>query len=114
MSRNVVRELLARLARARRTTACIQVWGANTDVGKTLVSVGLVREVLRRAGGDDLGDPGFSRSPAEQTPSRGEHRALYLKPMQTGYPADSDERKVRRTEERSCSPAHLLICSFAP
>ena len=40
-------------------------------MGKTLVSVGLVREALRRSA-----------------------LAAYLKPMQTGYPVDSDERKV--------------------
>ena len=51
MARNVVRELLARFVHLRRTTPCIQMWGANTDVGKTLMSVGLVGEVLRRAGG---------------------------------------------------------------
>ncbi len=89
MARNVVRELLARFVHLRRTTPCIQMWGANTDVGKTLMSVGLVGEVLRRAGGRgrsnrDNGDNGDNG-----------HRALYLKPMQTGYPVDSDARKVR-------------------
>lgn len=41
----------------------IQLYGANTDVGKTLVSVGLVREALKRR--------------------EGAHGVLYLKPMQT-------------------------------
>eukprot|EP00873_Tetraselmis_striata_P013035 jgi/Tetstr1/433299/TSEL_022586.t1 len=47
------------------------IWGANTDVGKTLVSVGLAAAVERAQG--DL---------------------LYLKPVQTGYPGDSDARLV--------------------
>ena len=84
---NVVRELLAGLVRARRTMPCIQLWGANTDVGKTLVSLGLVREVLRR--GLEVANATGSAASHEES-----FRALYLKPMQTGYPTDSDERKV--------------------
>ncbi|XP_038878691.1 bifunctional dethiobiotin synthetase/7,8-diamino-pelargonic acid aminotransferase, mitochondrial [Benincasa hispida] len=49
------------------------VWGSNTSVGKTLVSAGLVSSFL-------LSD----------TPSH----FLYLKPIQTGFPADSDSRFV--------------------
>jgi dethiobiotin synthetase/adenosylmethionine--8-amino-7-oxononanoate aminotransferase len=67
-----LRELLQRLGADRRRRV-LTLWGANTDVGKTLVSVGLVRESIRR------GVP-----------------TTYLKPMQTGYPEDSDERKVAR------------------
>ena len=47
------------------------VWGTNTDVGKTLVSAGLAR-VAR-----DRGAP-----------------TLFLKPVQTGFPQDSDARFV--------------------
>jgi len=53
-----LRELLASLQTS--ATRVVQLYGANTDVGKTLVSVGLVREALRRGGG-----------------------TAYLKPMQT-------------------------------
>lgn len=47
------------------------VWGSGTGVGKTLVSAGLLAAARRRG-----------------TPS------LYLKPVQTGFPADSDGRLV--------------------
>eukprot|EP00621_Florenciella_sp_RCC1693_P006033 CAMPEP_0182536668 /NCGR_PEP_ID=MMETSP1323-20130603/20553_1 /TAXON_ID=236787 /ORGANISM="Florenciella parvula, Strain RCC1693" /LENGTH=98 /DNA_ID=CAMNT_0024746937 /DNA_START=50 /DNA_END=343 /DNA_ORIENTATION=+ len=46
------------------------VWGANTDVGKTLISAGMCR-----------------------TAGAG---TRYLKPAQTGYPPDSDAETVRR------------------
>ena len=46
------------------------VWGANTGVGKTLVSAGLMRAAAARAA------------------------SLYLKPVQTGAPDDSDGRHV--------------------
>lgn len=46
------------------------IWGANTGVGKTLVSAGLMRAAAARA------------------------HALYLKPVQTGCPEDSDGRHV--------------------
>lgn len=48
------------------------IWGSNTGVGKTLVSAGLGRAVQRRAG----------------------LSALYLKPVQTGFPVDADGRLV--------------------
>ncbi|KAL6774602.1 BIO1 [Auxenochlorella protothecoides x Auxenochlorella symbiontica] len=50
-------------------TLCI--WGANTGVGKTLVSAGLAAAVTRAEGS-----------------------LLYLKPLQTGFPTDSDARTV--------------------
>ena len=46
------------------------IWGANTGVGKTLVSAGLLRAAARST------------------------LAFYLKPVQTGAPADSDGRHV--------------------
>ncbi len=49
------------------------LWGSNTGVGKTVVSAGLVA-AARRAG----------------------LRASYLKPVQTGFPADSDGAFVAR------------------
>lgn len=61
-----LRELLASLQTS--TTRVVQLYGANTDVGKTLVSVGLVREALRRGGGGGSGGGGGT---------------VYLKPMQT-------------------------------
>ena len=47
------------------------LWGANTDVGKTLVSAAISAAILRT-----------------QT------QLLYLKPVQTGFPRDSDARRV--------------------
>lgn len=49
------------------------VWGSNTSVGKTLVSAGLASSFL------------LSDSPSH---------FLYLKPIQTGFPSDSDSRFV--------------------
>ncbi|KAF3325804.1 hypothetical protein FCM35_KLT08884 [Carex littledalei] len=49
------------------------IWGANTGVGKTLVSTGLSISVLSSL-----------------------QSLLYLKPLQTGYPLDSDSRFVFR------------------
>ena len=54
-------------------TASFVIWGANTGVGKTLVSGGLA-QAARRAG----------------TPT------LFLKPVQTGFPEDSDAEFVAR------------------
>ncbi|KAI0563165.1 Dethiobiotin synthase [Gracilaria domingensis] len=48
----------------------LQIWGANTGVGKTVFSAGLLRVA---------GSP-----------------SLYLKPVQTGYPTDDDSGAVRR------------------
>uniref|UniRef100_A0A0D9X5S6 Dethiobiotin synthase n=1 Tax=Leersia perrieri TaxID=77586 RepID=A0A0D9X5S6_9ORYZ len=88
-----LRRLLLRPSRRRRhhstttttatTTASPQslssptfaVFGANTGVGKTLVSAGLVASLLS--------------SPSPSTVS-------YLKPLQTGFPSDSDSRFVFR------------------
>ncbi|RLM60573.1 bifunctional dethiobiotin synthetase/7,8-diamino-pelargonic acid aminotransferase, mitochondrial [Panicum miliaceum] len=63
------------------------VFGANTGVGKTLVSAGLAAALLS------------SRSPSVSAVS-------YLKPLQTGYPADSDARFVF-----SRTPAQLRASS---
>ncbi|XP_078433990.1 adenosylmethionine-8-amino-7-oxononanoate transaminase isoform X2 [Wolffia australiana] len=57
------------------------IWGANTGVGKTLVSAGLAASVLCD-----------SQSSAKPIPSQ----FLYLKPVQTGFPRDSDSRFVHR------------------
>ncbi|XP_042440565.1 bifunctional dethiobiotin synthetase/7,8-diamino-pelargonic acid aminotransferase, mitochondrial-like [Zingiber officinale] len=53
------------------------VWGSNTGVGKTLVSAGLAASVLSQS-------------------SYGPSSFLYLKPVQTGFPVDSDSRFVSR------------------
>ncbi|KAL2653202.1 hypothetical protein R1flu_021330 [Riccia fluitans] len=57
------------------------IWGSNTGVGKTLLSAGLVGSIL----------------------SSSEERSrdvLYLKPVQTGFPKDSDSRFVFREVSR--------------
>ncbi|EFJ25518.1 hypothetical protein SELMODRAFT_413615 [Selaginella moellendorffii] len=51
------------------------VWGCNTDVGKTLVSTGMAAALL---------SPGKSQK----------SHVLYVKPVQTGFPDDSDARSV--------------------
>ncbi|KAK1391594.1 hypothetical protein POM88_010650 [Heracleum sosnowskyi] len=53
------------------------VWGSNTSVGKTLVSAGLAASFL---------------SPNSTSP----FKFIYLKPVQTGFPSDSDSRFVFR------------------
>ncbi|GBG80321.1 hypothetical protein CBR_g30689 [Chara braunii] len=61
------------------TSPAYMVWGATTDVGKTVVSGGLAAAALR------------SRSPSA---SAAERHVTYVKPVQTGFPADSDSRAV--------------------
>ncbi|KAJ3693384.1 hypothetical protein LUZ60_008864 [Juncus effusus] len=63
------------------------IWGANTGVGKTLVSAGLSISVLCSA------------------PRRSS--LLYLKPLQTGYPLDSDSRYVFRRVCNHCLNNHV-------
>ena len=58
------------------------IWGSNTCVGKTLVSAGLMAAARRRA-----------------------CPALYLKPVQTGFPNDADGGLVARLSDRMV--AHL-------
>ncbi|GAB2220078.1 hypothetical protein Drorol1_Dr00007721 [Drosera rotundifolia] len=53
------------------------IWGSNTGVGKTLVSAGLASSLL---------------ATSFPLPSK----FLYLKPVQTGFPSDSDSRFVHR------------------
>jgi dethiobiotin synthetase len=61
------------------TRPAFQVFAANTDTGKTAVTAGLVQAALRRR-----------------------RDTLYLKPLQTGYPTDSDARCVRaHTHQRT-------------
>ncbi|KAF8392915.1 hypothetical protein HHK36_021155 [Tetracentron sinense] len=55
------------------------VWGSNTGVGKTLVSTGLAASVLSP-----------SSTPSSPT------QFIYIKPVQTGFPADSDSHFVYR------------------
>ncbi|KAK9811108.1 hypothetical protein WJX73_003299 [Symbiochloris irregularis] len=55
------------------SVASYLIWGANTDVGKTVVSGGLVSAALQA--GDRVG---------------------YIKPVQTGFPTDSDARTLAR------------------
>ena len=56
-----------------------QVFAANTGLGKTLLSAGLLHSAAAAA--------------ADRTAA---YRLLYLKPIQTGYPDDSDSRFVSR------------------
>ncbi|CAL5007268.1 unnamed protein product [Urochloa decumbens] len=72
------------------STPTFAVFGANTGVGKTLVSAGLAAALLN------------SRSPSVSAVS-------YLKPLQTGYPADSDARFVFAR-----APALLRASSSSP
>ena len=56
--------------------AAFGIWGSNTGVGKTLLSAGLAAASASQAAADAAGQ----RAPA----------LLYLKPLQTGLPTDSD------------------------
>ncbi len=53
-----------------------QVFAANTNVGKTILSTGLVRAAAALAIGAE----------------KKRMKAFYLKPVQTGYPVDCDAR----------------------
>jgi dethiobiotin synthetase/adenosylmethionine--8-amino-7-oxononanoate aminotransferase len=70
-----------------------QVWGANTNVGKTLVCAALARAHLRDS-------------------DRARGALLYLKPLQTGFPSDHDARFVFRqalgTDTRINEPENAL------
>ncbi|KAG0006967.1 hypothetical protein BGZ65_000991 [Modicella reniformis] len=59
-----------------RSFQAYQVFAANTNVGKTILSTGLVRAAAALAVGAD----------------KKRTRAFYLKPVQTGYPVDCDAR----------------------
>ncbi|KAI9223049.1 pyridoxal phosphate-dependent transferase [Blastocladiella britannica] len=61
------------------------VWGANTDVGKTLLSALLCRSLTL----NDTRGPSSSSSATMPL-------VHYIKPVQTGFPADSDARFVAR------------------
>lgn len=59
-----------------RTFQAYQIFAANTNVGKTIFATGLCRAAALAA--------------------KKSHRdVFYLKPVQTGYPVDSDERYRR-------------------
>jgi hypothetical protein len=57
------------------------IWGANTGVGKSLVSAGLTASILC---------PGKE----QQKIDKNQRDVFYIKPVQTGYPCDSDSRFV--------------------
>lgn len=69
------------------------MWGANTDVGKTLVSAGLLRTAVATLG------------PESST--------MYLKPVQTGFPEDSDARFVSRVVSDAGSSVRMEVGSHA-
>ncbi|EYU42430.1 hypothetical protein MIMGU_mgv1a0184292mg, partial [Erythranthe guttata] len=60
------------------------IWASNTSLGKTLVSAGLTMSFI---------SPSPSPSSAAPLPKK---RFVYLKPVQTGFPDDSDSRFVYR------------------
>ncbi|KAG0265394.1 hypothetical protein BG011_004779 [Mortierella polycephala] len=62
-----------------RSFQAYQVFAANTNVGKTIFSTGLVRAAAALSIGAD----------------KKKQKAFYLKPVQTGYPVDSDARHVK-------------------
>ncbi|KAI8362099.1 onanonoxo-7-onima-8-eninoihtemlysoneda [Mortierella sp. GBAus27b] len=62
-----------------RSFQAYQVFSANTNVGKTILSTGLVRAAAALAVGAD----------------KKRTKAFYLKPVQTGYPVDCDARHVK-------------------
>ncbi|KAJ0031311.1 hypothetical protein Pint_14194 [Pistacia integerrima] len=70
-----------------------QIWSANTSLGKTLVSAGLSSSFLLS--------------------SSSNKKFLYLKPVQTGFPADSDSRflftKLSALSLRRNFPFNLLL-----
>lgn len=59
-----------------RSFQAYQVFAANTNVGKTIFSAGLVRAAAALSVGAD----------------KKKSKAFYLKPVQTGYPVDCDAR----------------------
>lgn len=77
--------LRARLLRPA-SQPIFHVFGANTGVGKTVVSAGLLRVA---------------------TEPSGALSAAYLKPVQTGFPTDSDVRVIQGAAPRA-SAAHLF------
>jgi dethiobiotin synthetase/adenosylmethionine--8-amino-7-oxononanoate aminotransferase len=104
------------------------VWGANTGVGKTLVSAGLAAAALRAQVPPALltASHGPACESANAKPARPPARpparrpgcargclqkhVLYLKPVQTGYPADSDARLV----VSACPPFRSISCHWLP
>ena len=62
-----------------RSFQAYQVFAANTNVGKTILSTGLVRAAA-------------ALSVGAEKQKRAATKAFYLKPVQTGYPVDCDAR----------------------
>ncbi|KAG0044167.1 hypothetical protein BGZ83_010587 [Gryganskiella cystojenkinii] len=62
-----------------RSFQAYQVFAANTNVGKTILSTGLVRAAASLSIGAE----------------KQKKKAFYLKPVQTGYPVDCDARHVK-------------------
>ncbi|GAB2266044.1 hypothetical protein Dimus_001074, partial [Dionaea muscipula] len=77
------------------------IWGSNTGVGKTLLSAGLASSVLTSSP---------PPSPSPPIPAK----FLYIKPVQTGFPSNSDSRFVYRKVFdifRRCRPPATLLGS---
>ena len=64
-----------KLSPLRRALPSLQIYGANTDVGKTVMSTVLCKALAHR-------------SPSENV--------WYLKPVSTGPPADADDNHISR------------------
>eukprot|EP00897_Mesotaenium_endlicherianum_P005913 jgi/Mesen1/534/ME000104S10626 len=79
--KHIAKDELQRPLNLNQTT--YMIWGANTDVGKTVISGGLVIGALELQN--------FAISCGQRRPSVD---VLYLKPVQTGYPLDNDCTRV--------------------
>ncbi|GMH03977.1 hypothetical protein Nepgr_005816 [Nepenthes gracilis] len=77
------------------------IWGSNTGVGKTLVSAGLAASILSPLSFSSLTAAKF----------------IYIKPVQTGFPSDSDSsfvyRKISEIFLRRRLPATLFASNHA-
>ncbi|KAG0622412.1 hypothetical protein M758_3G095700 [Ceratodon purpureus] len=73
------------------------VWGSNTGVGKTLVSAGLCSAIFRQS-----------------ADARRRKDLLYLKPVQTGFPTDSDARISLDSRDGACTCSENVRSGEAP
>ena len=88
---------------------CFTIWGANTGVGKTLFSAGLIHAAATAA----------ASTQKQQQPTT-KANIFYLKPVQTGFPTDSDARLVYNAirssstlQSKSQISSHLHVAPHA-
>ncbi|KAK1869962.1 hypothetical protein I4F81_012427 [Pyropia yezoensis] len=108
-------------------TRAFQIWGATTAVGKTLVAGGLARAIPAAApagAGDAASSAAAAAAPAAApAPVAGKAvapkasapaptRVAYLKPVQTGPPADHDGAAVRRAVDGTPGGAHVTTTTL--